>query len=373
MKITYLSHSIIPSRFANSVHVMKMCQAFANNGHDVTLLAKEGEQLKKDAYTYYGVKNNFHIQKFSQYKPKAFSALSYLYQIQKYLKNTTNIDLLYSRHMYCALNVRHLQVPIIFEAHDRPRHKMEIWMLNTLFQSKNFFKLICISKPLAEEYLKIFKNLPANKIQIAQDGADPIEPSHSRETSLTFSYRNDKIQVGYIGHLYPGRGVEIIIDLAKECPDMDFHIIGGLEKDILYWRNNTQSLNNLHIHGFIDPSLGDRYRSHMDVLLAPYQAKVAVGGNKGNTVEWMSPLKIFEYMAAGKAIIASDLTAIKEILHHNENALLVQHDDMNAWKSALLRLKTDETNRQNLGKNALELLKNEYTWQARAKNILPAC
>ena len=66
MKILYISYSIIPSKFANSINVMKMCQAFANNGHDVTLLVPDKTEFRNksiDVYDYYGVKKNFTIKK----------------------------------------------------------------------------------------------------------------------------------------------------------------------------------------------------------------------------------------------------------------------------------------------------------------------
>ena len=67
MKIIYISKSIIPSRAANSIHVMKMCQAFADNGHKVVLLAPNlknyYESNVDDIYEYYGVKKNFKIKK----------------------------------------------------------------------------------------------------------------------------------------------------------------------------------------------------------------------------------------------------------------------------------------------------------------------
>ena len=67
MRILYISKSIIPSRTANSIHVMKMCQAFAENGHEVVLLAPDRKQRYEkninDIYDYYGVKKSFNIKK----------------------------------------------------------------------------------------------------------------------------------------------------------------------------------------------------------------------------------------------------------------------------------------------------------------------
>ena len=67
MKIVYISNSIIPSRTANSIHVMKMCQAFADNGHEVLLLApnykEQNEKGINDVFDFYGVRNSFKIKK----------------------------------------------------------------------------------------------------------------------------------------------------------------------------------------------------------------------------------------------------------------------------------------------------------------------
>ena len=67
MKIAYISKSVIPSRAANSIHVVKMCHALADNGHEVTLLAPnikdKDEKEISDIYKFYGVKKNFKIKK----------------------------------------------------------------------------------------------------------------------------------------------------------------------------------------------------------------------------------------------------------------------------------------------------------------------
>ena len=78
MKILYISNSTIPSKTANSINVMKMCQAFSENNHEVTLLApdKKNEYQKEvvNIYEYYGVKKKFSYKKtlVSRYKRRSF-------------------------------------------------------------------------------------------------------------------------------------------------------------------------------------------------------------------------------------------------------------------------------------------------------------
>src|SRR3989338_9997638 len=66
MKVAYLAESIIPSRTANSIHVMRMCEAFANHGHEVTLFVPhrrdEREPGITDVFGFYGVRPNFRIR-----------------------------------------------------------------------------------------------------------------------------------------------------------------------------------------------------------------------------------------------------------------------------------------------------------------------
>jgi glycosyltransferase involved in cell wall biosynthesis len=82
----------------------------------------------------------------------------------------------------------------------------------------------------------------------------------------------------------------------------------------------------------------------------------------------MSPLKIFEYMASKKAIVASDLPVLREILSET-NAILVAPDDLEAWKDAIRKLK-DNTLRKKLGSAAHKAFRSKYTWDIRARNVI---
>ena len=84
----------------------------------------------------------------------------------------------------------------------------------------------------------------------------------------------------------------------------------------------------------------------------------------------MSPLKVFEYMSSGNAIICSDLLVIKEILNNKVNCLLVKPNDVSAWIKSILLLVDKPELREQLGKKAKFDLENYFTWEKRAKNIL---
>ena len=79
--------------------------------------------------------------------------------------------------------------------------------------------------------------------------------------------------------------------------------------------------------------------SSVDLLLMPYQNKVSIGVRGQDTSRWMSPMKMFEYMAAGQAIVASDLPVLREILVHKHNAILTKADDVIEWETAIKMLR----------------------------------
>ena len=115
----------------------------------------------------------------------------------------------------------------------------------------------------------------------------------------------------------------------QEIDFHDFHIIGGDDKDLDFWKSRNKQ-KNVIFHGYKINSEISELLIQFDILIAPYQYKVFIN-NGLNTASWMSPLKIFEYMSAGKPIVSSKLNVLKEVLTHNYNALLVKPDDVEEY------------------------------------------
>ena len=104
----------------------------------------------------------------------------------------------------------------------------------------------------------------------------------------------------------------------------------------------------------------------------PYQKVVSIGPIGSDSSQWMSPLKMFEYMSSNVAIVSSDLPVIREILHNNENCLLVSPNDYNGWKQAVTKLLQNETLRARLAREAFKDFQTKYTWKHRAKTLSDA-
>lgn len=369
MQIAYISNSWLPSREANSIHVMKMCAALASNGHEVTLFARRNEKdrIDQSLYTYYGVPDTFEIRRIPWLRIRG---RSYIYGYMAALASKRkSVDLVYGRFLPGCYLASLLGIPVVLESHFPigDLGKLNASIVRRLTQRRNFLGLVVITKPLADYYATEF-DTPPSKLVVAPDGADPT----SNNLVLAKPKNPERLQIGYVGHLYRGRGIEIIIELARRCQWGDFHIVGGNQEDIDYWTDVAGDLANLYIHGFASPGQTEKYRAMFDVALAPYQNDVSSIGARGprRTGSWMSPLKIFEYMASGNAIICSDFPVLREVLKQDENALLCSPDDLQGWHDALLRLNQDRNLRETIAAKALNDFNENYSWKTRAKTIL---
>ncbi|MEA3437529.1 MAG: glycosyltransferase [Thermodesulfobacteriota bacterium] len=363
MKIVYISTSIIPSRTANSIHVMKMCQAFADNGHEVTLLAPDHkDQYEKNItsiYDFYGVRRNFKIIKIPIPKIRV-RTLVYTFSILKHLF-FNKPELVYGRCLRGCYISSLTGFKTIFES-----HKLE-WGIIKLTKSKNFEKLVVISQALKDRYATDGQ-INERMIQVVHDGADKV---NDFETKAKLKGKKNNLKVGYVGHLYQGKGMEVIEKISdKVSDDIEFHIIGGMKNDIEFW-SNTICSKNVYFYGFVSQSKVSSYINSLDICILPNQKIVrgyGAGKNIGSNIgDFTSPLKMFEYMAHKKPIIASDLKVLKEVLN-DDIALLVNPENGNQWIDAINKLK-DKNLRETISNNAIKEF-NNYTWKNRANKVL---
>ncbi|MFO7875607.1 MAG: glycosyltransferase family 4 protein [Desulfovermiculus sp.] len=374
MKITYLSSSTIPSRTANSIHVMKMCQAFAKNGHEVVLIApdkKNGlEQGVEDVYDFYGVDKCFKIIKIPHPSIRGKRFIYGYLAARKAKKNQSHI--VYGRNSIACAFAARMGLTTIFESH-LPIPAEESFF-DRLFKTKpwkvDLAGIVVITRALKDYYATHYPWMK-DRIRVVPDAADPPSCSPVKETNPYGS--KNRLQVGYAGNLYRGKAMEIISDLARQCPWACFHVIGGTEADKAFWQERLGSLDNIIFLGFLPPGEVAGTLMHMDVLLAPFQAKVlSHGSNQTDIGAWFSPLKIFEYMSVGRPIVCSDLPVLREVLAHEKNALLCSPDDASAWTHALMRLRDEEALRKRLAQTAYFEFLEQYTWSARAKKVIEA-
>jgi len=362
MKIAYISGSYLPSRQANSIHVMRMTSAMAELGHEVVLYGYAGanEMPPEEIPAFYGVDSNVRFQRLVPRRSPIGRELQYAWKLRPIVASQKP-DLIYGRHMLGLLSCAGLG-PTIYETH-AARTGLNRFLESRLLRHKNLRAIVAITNALADDIRARYQlRVP---LIIEPDAVTPVNYDQVAPVSLS---GNGRIKIGYCGHLYPGRGGELLIEVARKRPEYDFHLVGGEPSDIDRLRATATAATNITFHGFVAPQEVTKYLAAFDVLVAPYQRQIAAYGG-GDIARWISPMKLFEYMDSGKPIVISDLPAIAEVIANEEHALLVDPDDTNAWCQSLDRL-VDPMVRQQLGENACRLVRQQYTWKLRAERIL---
>jgi len=363
MRIVYLSASSIPSRAANSIHVMRMCEAFARNGHETTLIGKQfGRSQPQNAYEFYGVAANFELALIPCKKIKGVGVFVLPKLYARLRKHDPREVIIYARDVYGASMAMRMGFRVIYEAHALPYNGLIRFLETSLLRSRRLLRLVVISEALKNLYVSRF-DIRSETI-VCHDAATP--PNGTPPVDYPWPSSRNTLQIGYTGHLHQGRGIEVILECATRLPQYDFHVVGGEPKDVAFWK--AQGAPNVYFHGFIEPSKVASVRRLCDVLVMPYQTNLLLPHCRVNTSSWMSPMKLFEYMASGKAIVASDLPVLREVLNE-EMAILVSPGDTDAWGRAMQRCE-DGHFREFLAKNARRAFLENYTWEQRAKKVL---
>lgn len=376
MKIIYLSSSFIPSKSANSVHVMKMSNAFSNLGHEVTLLARENNTAKNgcvDIFNHYGVTSNFSIERI--YCPQIkFSWIWYDWNCWRYIRKNRP-DLVYSREPFGAyLSSRH-KFSTIYECHSPPLGRRDKILLPRLFNIRKINKIVVISNALKKILIASIPSLDKKKIEVFHDGVDLdkfVFPVNNKKAKKSLGFLGNGLIIGYAGSLYKGRGIELILELANKLKQHKFIIMGGHNNEIKNYKilSEKKEIKNLIFLGFIPNNKLVDHLNACDILLMPYQKQLySAGGKKRDSSNWMSPMKMFEYMASGTPIVSSDFLVLREILVNEENSLLVKPDNVHEWINAINRIGNNIELGRKLGRNAREKVES-YSWAKRAMNIL---
>ena len=207
-----------------------------------------------------------------------------------------------------------------------------------------------------------------NNLIVAPNGVD-LEDFCLKETNDkvidSLNLPANKLVVMYVGHLYKWKGVETIIETAKKINDdkFIFVIVGGTKEDVKKYKTiiKAEGIGNVILTGDRPHDLIPQYLQLADVLLLPNVA------TSNESINFTSPIKMFEYMAAGKPIIASKLPSIGEILN-NYNATLVTPGDSGDLVKELLNFKQNPLT----FKEKAEVAKKDvlvYTWDNHVRKL----
>ncbi len=370
MKIAAVTSVTIPATTANSIQAMKACHALAQLGHQVSLtIPGKIAPARQELAQQYGLKDPIEVL----VSPARKGLKRYDFAIAAVSRAVhEKADLLYTWSPQAAVLGLWNRMPVILEFHDLPTGKMGPVLLRYFFKVDGKKRLLCITHALAGKLeVLLGDDFKPDMVQIAPNGTDLSQYRDLPETSNARKILGltDKFTVGYTGHFYQGRGTQLLVSLAKAYPDVQFLWLGGNPADVEFWKGTLaqDGIENVILTGFVPNAELPLYQAAAEVLLMPYETTIA-GSGGGNSAEICSPMKMFDYLAAGRVIMTSDLPVIHEVLNEN-NAVFCPPQDELAWKQKLGEIMQDDGLRQALSKQARQDAER-YTWLSRAENAL---
>ena len=375
MKIAYIAETSITNKSAYTLHVLKMCDAFSKN-HDLILMIP----LFKNNLSITKIKNFFLLSSKKKFKIKSmlgFKASNFIYRIffsikTSYNLKNNNINLIITRSILTSFFLSLFKIHHLLEIHSEMSGLTKILMINLNFiNSKYIKKIIFISKSLR----KIFNIENKKKIIILHDAVDIKNFSQKKKT-------NKIKNLTYTGSFHKGKGVELIIQLANKFSNLTFN---------LYGEPLNKSYNvpkNVRIHGYINynkvPSklldsdlsyklLNAGVPSHIYgmrwIRLLMGREFIFNQAKNINISNYNSPLKLFEYLAAGRIIVSSKRDGISEILKHNYNSIIVNGFEVKDWEKSIHDIINSKYKLNKIRINSIKTAKN-FTWEKRAKMII---
>lgn len=367
MKICYIANVRFPTEKAHGIQIMKMCEAFALHGHDVELIvSKRRNPITQDPFEYYAIdsvaRGKIQIRYISSPNLLVFGKIGFWIQTWIFAEmaslrmRMSYPDVVYSRDQTVLLNMIFIHPNLVWEAHQGGK----TFTIRTLLKKA---KLVTISQGLLDLYSKYVGD--SSRTLVAHDAVDLTQFSirlSSLECRKKVGLPLERKIALYCGHLYDWKGAQIFADAAREfAPGQMGVFVGGTDKDIGVFREKNKDNKNILILGRKAHSDIPLYLKAADVLVLPNSAKKEISNL------YTSPLKLFEYMASGQPIVASDIPSLREVLDNTMSCLVVP-DDARVLVKGITHLFDYPELAQRLGAEAFKKVQG-YTWERRAALI----
>ncbi|HUO50623.1 MAG TPA: glycosyltransferase family 4 protein [Candidatus Paceibacterota bacterium] len=370
MKICYLSSARIPDDWGHVLQIMQMCEAFAQNGHEVTLLVpRRGKTLKQDPYAYAGVAPIFKIQRLVciDFFPGTTSLFFYVlrtlsfYLSVKFYLLRQSFDLFYTREPLVTLFI----FGCVYEIHSPPKDSSRT--RRALLRTRGLVALTSSIKNILVQ-----RGYPEDRIIVEHDAvkAEKFQTGYTKTQARTkCAIPEDQYVIGYVGTLKTmgmEKGVACTIRALLELPDnVHFWVVGGEANDIAEYAKLATDLgvhDRVHLVGKVPHAQVSEYLAAFDVVVAPFP-------DFEHYRLYMSPLKIFEYMVAKVPMVVSDLPSLRDVLDER-TAVLIPPAGEHALATAIQEFQANPSRAANIANAAYELVISHYSWRARAERIM---
>jgi hypothetical protein len=354
-KIIYIAEFSPPNNSAYSLQVFKMCDSFNELGYQTILLLPHNNSkfsyikkiflLKKNPLIINIFKNNIQLN--------FFFRILFAVKCLNFIKKIKNPFLLYSRSIVSSLILCIFGFKNTLEIHHEIKgfSRIFFYILKFQFFNKNI-KIILIHKNLKKViYLKKIK------YSIIPSATDPRDFQGLKFEKL-------KKSCVYMGSMYKGKGVELIYKIANKLPNINFYIYGKNNG----YKERLLKKKNIYIYPHIPYRNVPKTLSRFHVALMPYQNKVEARSNNLEISKFMSPLKMFDYMASKIIIVASRLSNYKDFINER-NSILCNPSNENDWVKKISLIFRNLKKYKYLKQKSIKIV-NSNTWIKRAEKII---
>ena len=383
MRLIYFADIRLPLERANGIQTMETCHALAMRGHDVRLIARpDTHEPPRDPYAYYDLARHRHlaIELAPVMGPQFARRIGYLSFALGRVLGKARAELLFTRDLGVAAMLARvppaLRPPLVYESHGyAPDVAAELPELIAAARPASHRKL----KRLASREALVWRE-SAGYVTITRSLADLLIDRFGPHRNLAVvpdgvrlpavrawtAPPNGTVLVAYAGHLYAWKGVDVLLEALTRISSVRAVIAGGHEQepDLHRLRDKARQLgvaDRVEFTGLQPPAAVPSLLTRATILVLP-NLRTAI------STRFTSPLKLFEYLAAGRAIVASDLPAIREVLRDGENAILVEPGSPQALADAIGRLASDPPLATRLARAAFDSA-DRYSWGQRAAQL----
>jgi glycosyltransferase involved in cell wall biosynthesis len=374
-------------------HTLGILKGFVNNNCKIKIISNE-KFLGIENFDYEIVKPKIFIKYFSILGELLYNLYSKI-KLKKYILDFKP-DYMYFRHSRLNFSVmqiaKNLKIPAILEYNGNPKkiflnikknpvkkilNKLILEPLYNkinLFNFKNAFLIVVVSETLKKDLISM--GISYNKILVSPNGVN-IEKFNSKyidknkKEKIKTKWGLEKFSdiVGFVGTFGEWHGIPQLVSAIKKINfeyknlNIGFILIGnGILKG--FAEKNLKNFKNVIFVDIVSYNEIEYYIDLCDILVSPHCYPKDGGEFYG------SPTKLFEYMAMGKGIVASNLGQIGKILEHEGTAILTEPDNIDELAEGIIKLVKDKELRNNLGQKAKRQAYAKYTWDSNVRKII---
>lgn len=366
MRLFLIFHGRFPSEKAASLFAAKSAEAFREVGEDVVVLAPRRLGRTTSARAYYRLKSEIPVVYLATldllgmpvFKKIAFyiSYIWFSWSVLIYLAlHSRKGDRAYSNESL-PLFAASFFLPAFYELHDYPERFHALYR----FFFDRVARIIITNEWKRNKLAKDFPEV-LDRTRVEQNAVDLAEiPAMSRaEARAAVGENSAGALVVYTGHLYAWKGVNVLA-AAAESLDATVVFVGGTDEDSARFRARWGRVPNIRILGNRPHHEALLWQKAADVLVLPNTAEENI------SAAYTSPMKLFEYLASGTPVVASDLPSVREIADASR-AILVTPDSPESLRDGIRRALAGEgESRARAGRTWVE----DHTWHKRAERIV---